>query len=142
MTKEILIPFILPYSTPDRPDVILLFCYYVYFAEYVYHNIQYTKYIIIFFLQPVPQEKLKRAKIHIREFLKFWRKMHRTDACMTYKFHSLIHILDDCAYFLCHLEFLSSYIYENFHSNWANWLRSGNLPLHQLRFVHFKPSEY
>ena len=95
-------------------------------------------FVIYFCIQPVPPQKLERAKAHIGAFLKLYHQI-ALDPGITYKFHSLIHVLDDCANFLCHLEFLASYIYENFHSRWNNWLRSGNLPIEQLRFVWMIP---
>jgi hypothetical protein len=54
---------------------------------------------------------------------------------MTYKFHTLYHMLDDLLHYACQLDFLSSYMYENFHARWRRWLRTGNKPLPQLRLI-------
>lgn len=99
---------------PDWRDVFYKFCYFLNF-------------------QPVPKERLERARQNLRHFVEMY---HKTlgDSCMTSKVHCMIHILDDCEYHQCHLEALSAYPFENFQSIWAGMLRSGYLPLVQIRY--------
>jgi hypothetical protein len=80
---------------------------------------------------------VKRAQGHIDKFLEIFEKEFGLSN-MTYKMHSLRHMLDDVSFHKCHLEYLSSYPYENFHSKWRGFLRSGRLPLSQIRYVFFK----
>lgn len=84
-------------------------------------------------MQPLPPETLERARKHIRLFIEIYTNEVQGLSAMTYKMHSLIHLIDDLVKYLCHMEFLSSYKYENFHSKWKTWLRSGNKPLEQIR---------
>ena len=85
-------------------------------------------------MQPIPKERLVTAREDIRVFLEGW-KITFGEAGFTYKMHSMLHVIDDCENFGCHLEYLSSYPFENFHSKWKTWLRSGNKPLEQIRCV-------
>lgn len=84
-------------------------------------------------IQPVPKERLKRARSNMKDFVELYKKT-LGDSCMTSKVHCMIHILDDCEYHGCHLEALSAYPFENFQSIWSGMLRSGRLPLAQIRY--------
>lgn len=86
------------------------------------------------FIQAIDGGILKRAQVHIDSFLEIFEREFGLSA-MTYKMHSLGHMLKDLAFHKCHLEYLSSYPYENFHGKWRGFLRSGRLPLAQIRFV-------
>lgn len=90
------------------------------------------------YLQPIPEERLTRAQEAIEMFLNGWMTNAFGPQGMTYKFHSLVHMLDDCRNHGCHLEFLAAYIYENFHMQWGSFIRSGNLPVSQIRYRFHK----
>lgn len=53
------------------------------------------------------------------------------------KNHWLTHILDDCENHDCHLETMSTYEFENCHSGYVAHIKSGNLPVEQITYVHF-----
>lgn len=84
--------------------------------------------------QPIPKERLDVAKDNITWFLRAY-KSALGDACMTSKAHGLVHMLDDCETHECHLEALSAYPFENFQSIWKNLIKTGFLPLVQIRSV-------
>lgn len=85
-------------------------------------------------MQAVDPKVIERAQTHIDKFLEIYEKEFSLSA-MTYKMHSLRHMLDDIVHHKCHLEYLSSYPYENFHGKWRHFVRSGRLPVSQIRFV-------
>lgn len=107
-------------------------------AALIYRNLQqnmkYTFHLFIL-IQPIPAADIKKAQEHIDSFLEIYEREFGLSA-MTYKMHSLGHMLEDVEFHRCHLEYLSSYPYENFHGKWRVFLRSGRLPLEQIRFVN------
>jgi len=57
------------------------------------------------------------------------------DHWATGKNHWAAHIMDDCENHKCHLERMSAYKYENKYRDFKEYLRSGNKPLEQVRYV-------
>lgn len=56
--------------------------------------------------------------------------------------HESIHIPEDVAKFRCGVECLSAYVFENFQRFFRNMMRSGNLPVEQIRNRLIERSKY
>lgn len=88
----------------------------------------------LYFFQPLPQDKVKMAQTSMLQFLSKYKQVFG-DKKMTYKLHSASHIFDDVKRFQCHLEYISSYKFENFHCKWKPYIRSGNKAVEQVRYA-------
>lgn len=80
--------------------------------------------------QPVPESDICLA----RNVLKMYCvELTERDIPCRFVSHQIIHIPDDVAKYQCGVETLSAYQYESFLSFFRRCLRSGNLPLEQIR---------
>lgn len=80
--------------------------------------------------QPVPESNIESA----RQILKMY-SVELTEREIPCRFvsHQIIHIPDDVANFQCGIETLSAFQYESFLSFFRRCLKSGNLPIEQIR---------
>ena len=87
-----------------------------------------------FFHQPIPPGHLAKAQKYFCMYVQYCMKLFG-EQWATPKNHWLIHILDDCKNFGCHLERMSAWAFENEYSSVRNNLRNGNHTLQQLKYV-------
>lgn len=97
--------------------------------KYVLHGLRL---VAGFSSQPVPAERVEKAKWLLREYIGGMMKLFG-DTYASYANHNVVHLVEDVEKFECHLDRNSAYAYENFHALYSKMLQPGKDQHAQIR---------